>query len=163
MRFLRFAALVGLTVWVGGLVTLGALVAPTAFAVVAARHVESGRWLVGVLFAALLHRFTWVALGAGALVLVSLLARRLIGPRPVHFGIRLAVLSAMLAVTLFFGFVLLEQVEQIQNAVGVPSLVLPPDHPDRVRFNRLHGWSVVLVGFNVAAGLVLVAFETRDA
>jgi hypothetical protein len=163
MRSLRYAALLGLALWIGGLVTLGGIVAPTAFAIVDARHVESGRLLVGVLFAAFLDRFQFVAYGAGALVLLSLLARRLIGPRPVHFGLRLALGTAMVAATLYSSLVLTRQIEAIQAEVGVPSLTLPAEHPQRVRFNRLHGLSVGLLAFNVAGGLALLAWETRDA
>jgi hypothetical protein len=162
MRLLRYAALVALTVWVGGLITLGAIVAPTAFAVVAARHVEGGRLLVGILFAAFLHRFHAVAIGAGLVVLLSLVARRLIGPRPVHFGVRTALVSMMLAATLVSGLVLLGQVEEIQEAVGAPSETLPPQDARRVRFNRLHGVSVGLLVFEVVGGLALLGWEARD-
>jgi hypothetical protein len=59
--------------------------------------------------------------------------------------------------------VLTRQIEAIQAEVGVPSLTLPAEHPQRVRFNRLHGLSVGLLAFNVAGGLALLAWETRDA
>jgi hypothetical protein len=163
MRLLRYLALVALTVWIGGLVTLGAIVAPTAFAVVAARHVEGGRLLVGVLFAAFLHRFEYVAVGAGLIVLLSLVARRLIGPRPVRFGIRTALVSVMLAVTLYSGLALVGQVERIQGEVGAPSETLPREDARRVRFDRLHGLSVGLLLFEVVGGLALLGWETRDA
>ncbi len=163
MRLLRYAALVALTVWIGGLVTLGAIVAPTAFVVVEARHVDSGRLLAGALFAAFLHRFHYVAVAAALVVLLSLVARRLIGPRPVRFGVRTALVSVMLAVTLYSGWVLVDQVERIQDEVGVPSLTLPRDDARRVRFNRLHGLSVGLLVFDVVGGLVLLGWETRDA
>jgi hypothetical protein len=163
MRFLRYAAIVALTVWVGGLITLGAIVAPTAFAVVAARHVDGGRLLVGILFAAFLHRFHAVAIGAGIVVLLSLVARRLIGPRPVRFGVRTTLAAVMLAATLFSGLVLLGQVERIQESVGVPSETLPPQDASRVRFNRLHNLSVGLFAFEIVGGLALLGWETRDS
>jgi hypothetical protein len=163
MRLLRYAALVALTVWIGGLVTLGAVVAPTSFAVVAAHHVEGGRLLVGVLFAAFLHRFHYVAVGAGCVVLLSLVVRRLIGPRPVRFGVRTALVSVMLAVTLYSGLALVGQVERIQNEVGAPSETLPPEDARRVRFDRLHGLSVGLLLFEVVGGFVLLGWETRDS
>jgi len=162
MRLLRYVALVALAIWTGGLVTLGAIVAPTAFAVVDAERIESGRMLVGLLFGAFLERFHLVAYAAGAVVLLSLVGRRLIGPRPVHFGIRVALVCAMLATTLYSGLVLTGQIERIQREVGVPSLALPEGHPDRARFGRLHGTSVVLLVLTVAGGLALLAWEAGE-
>ena len=44
MLALRYAGLVALTVWVGGLIVLGAIAAPSIFDVLAARHVvDDGR------------------------------------------------------------------------------------------------------------------------
>lgn len=162
MRVLRYVALVALGIWAGGTLTLGALVAPVAFATVEAEQIEGGRALVGLLFAAFLHRFHWVALGAAVVVFASLVGRRLIGPRPVHFGGRVALVATMLAVTLYSGFVLTGRVERIQREVGVPSLTLPDGSPVRVEFNRLHGLSVALMGFNVAGSLVLLGWEAAE-
>ena len=162
MRVLRYVALVALGLWVGGMVTLGALVAPVAFATVEAERIEGGRALVGVLFGAFLHRFHWVALGAAAVVFASLVGRRLIGPRPIHFGARVALLAAMAGATLYSGFVLTGQVERIQREVGVPSLTRPDGDPVRAEFNRLHGLSVALMGFNVAGGLALLGWEAAE-
>jgi len=162
MRVLRYFALVSLGLWVGAMVTLGALVAPVAFATVSAERIEGGRALVGVLFAAFLQRFHVAALGAAAIVFASLVGRRLIGPRPVHFGARVLLLAAMLAVTLYSGFVLSGRIERIQREVGVPSLTLPDGDPVRAEFNRLHHLSVALMGFNVVGGLALLGWEAAE-
>lgn len=162
MRVLRYVAVVALGVWVGGLITLGALVAPVAFATVAAERIEGGRAIVGLVFAAILFRFHLLALAAGVVVLASLVGRRLIGPRPIHVGARVALVTAMLAATLVSGFVLTARVERIQREAGVPSLTLPDGHPVRARFNRLHGLSVVLAGFTVLGGLVLLGWEAAE-
>jgi len=162
MRVLRYFALVALGIWVGGMITLGALVAPVAFATVAAARIEGGRALVGLLFAAFLDRFHWVALGAGAVVFASLVGRRLIGPRPVRFGVRVALLTSMLAVAFYSGSVLTGRIARIQREVGVPSLTLPEGDPVRTEFNRLHGLSVALMGFNVVGGLVLLGWEAAE-
>ena len=162
MRALRYLALVALVVWIGGLVTLGALVAPTAFDVVEARHIESGRMLVGYLFAAIFERFHYVAYGAAAVLLLSLVARRLLGPKPVHFGIRVGVLGVMLALTLYSGLVLTGQVERTQAELGVPSSTLTAGDPGRARFERLHGLSVALAILTAAGGLLLLGYEAAE-
>jgi len=162
MRVLRYFAFVTLGIWVGGMVTLGALVAPVAFATVDVERIEGGRALVGVLFAAFLRRFHVVALGAAAIVFASLVGRRLIGPRPIHFGARAALLAMMVAATLYSGFVLTGRIERIQREAGVPSLTLPDGDPVRAEFNRLHRLSVALMGFNVVGGLVLLGWEAAE-
>jgi hypothetical protein len=162
MRLLRYVGLVALVVWLGGLITLGAIVAPTAFDVVDARHVESGRMLVGFLFGAIFERFHLVAYGAGALLLLSLVARRLLGPKPVHFGVRTGILCVMLALTLYSGLMLTGDVERAQAELGVPSSTLPEGDPGRVRFEQRHGLSVAIVIATVAAGLVLLGYEAAE-
>lgn len=162
MRPLRYISLVALAIWVGGLVTLGVLVAPTVFVLVEAQQIQDGRALAATLFAAFLDRFHTVAYGAGAAVMASLLGRRLIGPRPICFGTRITLLTVMLAAMLYSGLVLAEQIERIQQDVGVPSLTLPEDHPTRVEFSRLHDLSVVLMGVNVIGGLALLGWEAYE-
>lgn len=163
MRVLRYAALVALVVWIGGLMTLGLLVAPTAFDVVEARHVESGRMLVGYLFGVMFERFHFVAYGAGAILLISLAGRRLLGPKPVHFNVRLGLVVAMLAVALYSGLLLTKDVETAQVALGVPASTLPEGDPRRVEFARLHSRSVALVIATVVAGFVLLAYEAVES
>ena len=50
MLLLRYIALLALVVWVGGLVALGAIVAPATFDVMAARQVADGRLVAGAVF-----------------------------------------------------------------------------------------------------------------
>ncbi len=163
MRALRYLALVALVVWIGGLVTLGTLVAPMAFDVVEVRQIESGRMLVGYLFGAIFERFHYVAYGAAALLFLSLIARRLLGPKPVHFGVRIAVLCVMLALTLYSGLVLTGEVARTQVELGVPSSTLSEGDPGRARFERLHGLSVALAIIVGTAGLLLLGYETTES
>ena len=65
MLALRFAALLALVVWVGGLIALGAVAAPAVFDVVAARQLPDGRLLAGAIFGEILRRFTASATSAG--------------------------------------------------------------------------------------------------
>jgi hypothetical protein len=118
MRVLRYAALVALIVWLGGLITLGAIVAPT----------EPDAARIGVILA----RFHFAAYGAGAVLLLSLVARRVLGPKPVHFGVRTGILCAMLVLTVYAGF------------------------------ERRYGASMMLVIVTVAAGLVLLGYEAAE-
>ena len=62
MLALRYAAVLALVVWIGGLVALGALAAPAAFDVLGALGAE-GRTLAGSVVGETLRRFNLVAYG----------------------------------------------------------------------------------------------------
>jgi uncharacterized membrane protein len=57
MLALRYAALLAVAVWLGGLLVLGAIAAPSTFDVTAARHVSNDRILAGAIFGEMLKRF----------------------------------------------------------------------------------------------------------
>ena len=162
MRVLRYVALLALVIWIGGLIILGGLVPVTAFEVVDARQVAAGRMLVGALFAVLLERYHLVAYVCAGVLMATLVARRLLGPRPRRFGVRVGLLGLLIAMTLYSGLALTGRVEALQTEIGVPASTLPSDDPQRTRFARLHGLSVGLVIATVAGGLFLLWWEAAD-
>ena len=89
MLALRYVYVLALVVWLGGMVMLGAVVAPTTFEVLqaSADRQPAASWPARV-FGAMLTRFHYVAYGAGALLLLTLGAMRVLGPRPAHVGVR---------------------------------------------------------------------------
>jgi len=72
-----------LSIWFGGIITIGVIIAP----------ISDGA----------LRRFFITSYIAGALVLASLFAMALLGPRPSGYFARVAVAFGMLAVTLYAG------------------------------------------------------------
>lgn len=80
---LRYVYVLALSIWFGGIITIGVIVAPVS----------------GVA----LHRFFLTSYVAGALVLTTLSGMALLGPRPSGFFARFAVAVAMLGVTLYAG------------------------------------------------------------
>ena len=162
MLALRYAASVAIALWIGGLLALGAIAAPSIFDVIASRNVADGRVLAGAIFGEALGRFQPYAYGAAAAIGVSLVARMALGPRPSRLGVRFAILGVMLAVTLYAGFVLTPQIERARiTAGGAPSSLAEGD-PRRVRFGRLHGISAVLQLVPILGGLALLFWEMRD-
>jgi hypothetical protein len=144
------------------MVILGAVVAPTIFQVLQAEDPAGGRALAGAAFGAMIGGFHYVAYGAGALMLASLVGMALLGPRPVHFAVRSAIVAAMLAVALYSGVVVLGRIDQVQHeAGGLPSR-LPADDVRRVEFDSLHELSTRLMMVNMAAALVLLFWEARE-
>src|SRR5215210_3689610 len=112
MLALRYAASVAIALWIGGLLALGAVAAPSIFDVMAARHVPDGRVLAGAVFGEALGRFQPYAYGAAAVIGLSLVARAALGPRPTRFALRFGILGAMLVATLYAGLVLTPQIER---------------------------------------------------
>lgn len=162
MLALRYVYVLALVVWLGGMVILGAVVAPTTFQVLEASVPATGRELAGAVFGATLARFHYVAYAAGGLLLVTLAAMRVLGPRPAHVGVRAIIAAVMLAVALYSGMVVLHQIDKVQaEAGGLPSR-LPAGDDRRIRFDALHLLSTRLMMFNMAAALVLLYWEARE-
>jgi len=162
MLVLRYAALLALVVWVGGLIALGGIAAPSIFDVVAQRHIADGRMLSGALFGEMLRRFTLVSYGCGAVLLLSLIVRRILGPRPHRFAWRAGLGAFMLAVTAYGSLAVASRIAQIQRDAGVAPSSLPEGDPRRVEFGRLHGISTALQLVPLLGGLMLIFWEIKE-
>jgi Domain of unknown function (DUF4149) len=164
MVALRYAAVLAIAVWMGGLLALGTVAAPAIFDVVAAHHVADGRVLSGAIFGEAFRRFHLISYGCGGLLLLSLLVRAVLGPRPRRFWIRLGIAIMMLATTLYSGLVLTKSIEAIQREIGIGVAVasLPPADPRRVTFGRLHAQSTLLQLVPIVGGIVLIFWELKE-
>jgi uncharacterized membrane protein len=162
MLALRYVYVLALVVWLGGIIVLGALVAPTTFDVLQTRDPAAGRALAGDVFGRTIARFHYVEYAAGLLLLGALAGMRLLGPRPAAFGIRAAVIAAMLGLTLYSGVVVLGQMAVIQRVSGIPVSQLPPADERRVEFDRLHLLSTRLMLVTMAGALLLLYWEARE-
>ena len=82
MLAIRYVTLAALVVWLGGLVTLGLLMAPST---------ED------------LRRFQLVGYACGAIIFVCLIVIKFVGPPPHDFFRRIGLVAAMLLVALYAG------------------------------------------------------------
>jgi hypothetical protein len=162
MLALRSAYLLALVVWLGGIVVLGAIVAPTTFAILQSTVPDTGRALAGDVFATIVARFHYVEYAAGSVLLVSLAAMALLGPRPSAFAIRMGIIAAMLGVAVYSGIVVLGGIEAIQQEVGTLPSRLPADDARRLAFDALHRLSERLMLADLAGALVLLYWEARE-
>jgi hypothetical protein len=180
MFLLRYAYVLALTVWAGGQIVLGAVVAPTLFRVLPMHEAVSGRALAGEAFGGILGRFHYVVYASGGIMLVTLAAMALLGPRPKQLAIRMTIVAAMLAVSLYSGVAVLGEIDAIQEQIAAaaepttgsrpldspPRLVLPSQLPAgdarRLRFDHLHELSTRLMLINMAGMLVLLFWEARE-
>lgn len=161
MVALRYVYALALAAWLGGMAVLGAIVAPTTFQVLQAA-VPNGRALAGQLFGTVLARFHYLAYAAGAVLLLTLIVMRILGPRPRAFAFRALLVFGMLLVALYSGIEILGTIDAIQlDAGGLPSL-LPADDARRIRFDELHRLSTRLMMVNIVGTLVLLYWEARE-
>ena len=154
MLALRYAGLLAVAVWLGGLLVLGAIAAPSTFDVTAARHLTDDRIVAGAIFGEMLRRFHVLAYICGGVLLASIVARKVLGPTPRPLAIRLGIASLMLATTLFSGLVVSPEIERMQQ--------VPLTDPYRSGFARLHGMSMALQLVPILGGLLMMWWELRD-
>ena len=162
MLALRYAGVLALTIWVGGLLVLGAIAAPSIFDVLALRHVADDRLVAGAIFGEILQRFHLLSYVCGAVVLLTLVMRGVMGPRPIWFAARIGAAFLMLAATAYSGLVVSRQIARLQSEIGVAPSSLPPTDARRLAFGRLHGVSTGLELVPVLGGLLLLFRELKD-
>ena len=162
MIAVRYVALIALAVWVGGMVVLGLLVAPSTFRVLQLHDGAAGRVLAGAVFGDILRNFYILAYVCGGLILASLVIMKLVGPPPRAFPIRAAIVAVMLAFAVYAGVPVSRQIATVQSQVTGPINQLPDSDPRRVRFDRLHATSTVLMTVNMILGIVLLYWYVRE-
>lgn len=161
MLALRYAAVLALVVWIGGLAALGGFAAPAAFDVLTARGAD-GRAAAGAVVGETLRRFHHVAYVCAAVVVLSLAIRGVLGPRPRPFGIRIAAAALMIGATAYSGLVLNPRIADSQRTLGASPSTLPNGDPRRAEFNRLHSRSMYLQLVPLLGGLALIFWEMKD-
>ncbi|MGQ0734915.1 MAG: DUF4149 domain-containing protein [Acidobacteriota bacterium] len=162
MRPLRYVYVLALALWLGGIAFAGLVVAPTTFGVLETWDPGIGRVLAGRVFGSVLARLSLVGYAAGALMIAVLTVRRVLGPRPRHYGVRVILISAMLALTGVSAMALAPRIDRLQLAVGQPMSQLTSDDPRRVEFDTLHRWSTALVMSTLVGALLLLAWESGE-
>jgi uncharacterized membrane protein len=137
MSFLRFLMLLALVVWLGGLIFLAFVEAPTVFTpgLLPSRH------LAGSIVGRSLDLLHWMGIVSGIVFLVvSMIYNRMtLGSARAVSG-RHLLIALMLLLVVISQFAISPKMHAIRNELGVIDNV-PLDNPLRVEFNRLHVWS----------------------
>src|SRR6185503_21123237 len=120
MVLLRYLYVVALVLWVGGLIVAGALVAPSVFGVLQAWNATEGRVLAGQVFGEVLLRLTWLSYAMAVIMFVTLTLHRLLGARPLKYGIRVGIMAMMLVMMMAMGFYIIPKVNGIQAGISGP-------------------------------------------
>jgi hypothetical protein len=162
MVLLRYLYVVALVLWVGGLIAAGLLVAPSVFGVLQAWNATEGRVLAGQVFAEVLLRLTWLSYVMAAIMFITLTLHRLLGARPLKYGVRVGIMGVMLVMMFATGFYIIPQVDSIQAGISGPVSALAETDARRVEFDRLHGLSNILFSITAIGGLALCWWEARE-
>jgi putative copper export protein len=160
---LRSLILLGLVVWVGGLLFFGAVVAPVAFGYVMPMLPDPA---LGLHVAGAMVRFSLLRLhdiglvcGVGLLLLCILeratrATRRTIVPQ-------LALLAAMLGLTAYSQYSVIPRMESLRIQAGAAIDNPSATDPAKVDFDRLHNLSTRLEGVVLLCGLGLIVLYAR--
>lgn len=151
-----------MAVWIGGLATLGFVVAPSLFYVLEQRDPEGGRVLAGFLFGQIFLRFQQLAWFLGGTSLTLLGLRAALGPRPRRLAIQVWLITVMLAVSLYAGLVLAPRIEVLRADTTATLASLPETDRRKIEFGRLHGLSNGLMALTLLAGLAVFWIEARE-
>jgi uncharacterized membrane protein len=162
MLVLRYSGVLALTLWIGGLLVLGAIAAPSLFDVLAARHVANDRLVAGAVFGEILRRFHLLSYTCGLVLLGTLMARGVLGPRPIMFAARVGIAFLMLVAAAFSGLIIAPQIAQMQSAAASAPSSLPDGDPRRAAFGRLHATSTAIQLVPILGGLFLLFRELKD-
>jgi uncharacterized membrane protein len=162
MTALRYAYVIALVVWLGGMMTIAGVVAPATFSALERADGDVGRTRAATAVGEVLRRFHVVGYAAAAVLLGTLIGMKVVGPRPIGFSRRLAIVGTMLAASLVSGIIVDPAIARRRTALGVPIASLAPSDPRRADFGRLHAMSTALLGIGVVGGLILCYWETRE-
>jgi hypothetical protein len=149
--FFRFVRSTSIAIWFGSLVFFAFVVARVAFSTMPDAH-TAGIIVRGTLIG--LHKLGIIA---GLVYLVFTLA--LLGTqRDSHpaRAIELALIIAMLAVTVYSQFSVIPRMESDRLSLGGDTSKVSPDDPTRKHFDRLHNLSVKLEGAVMIEALVII-------
>ena len=137
MSFLRFLMLLSLVVWLGGLMFLAFVVAPTAFS----EGLLPSRHLAGAVVGRCLGALHWMGIISGLVFLITSMVYNRITTGDAHpLAAQHILIALMLLLTVISQFAISPRMHAIRTqAVEIDNLA--PDSPPRVQFNHLHVWS----------------------
>ena len=158
MSFLRFLMLLSLVIWLGGLIFLAFVEAPTAFTpgLLPTRH------MAGSIVGHSLDLLHYMAIASGIVFLIaSMLLSRLSTGDARPLAARHLLIVLMLMLTVISQFAISPKMHALRAEVGVIDNV-PLDNPLRHEFDRLHVWSEKFEEAILLLGLVAI-YTTAQA
>jgi hypothetical protein len=158
MSFLRFLILLSLVVWLGGIIFLAFVEAPTVFSpgLLPTRHVA------GSIVGRSLELLHYMAIASGIVFLTaSMFYSRMINGSAKPLAARHVLIVLMLMLTLISQFAITPKMHAIRDQAGVIDNLAVND-PKRREFDRLHFWSEKIEGAVLLLGLIAL-YATAQA
>lgn len=150
---MRWASVVflaaGVGAWLGAMVFLSLVLAPTAFAILESRH-QAGDLVAATLN--ILHLSGYIL---GPLLLLVSVVTRPTGQR-LRWGLRTILLTLMTVSTVISREVVGTKLLTLRRAMGVMIEKVPLDDPLRLLFHQWHQLSILLMLFNIVAAVVVL-------
>jgi len=152
---LRYLMFLSLTVWIGGIIFLSFVEAPTAFSVAPTRH------MAGTMVGHSLSILHWMGLFSGIIFLgCSLLLSSLTTGSSHPLAARHILVCLMLLVTAISQFGISPKMATLRAQFGDIDTV-PLTDPGRLQFDALHVWSVRLEIAVLLMGLIVIYLTSR--
>jgi hypothetical protein len=149
MSFLRFLILLSLVVWLGGIIFLAFVEAPTVFA----RGLLPTRHVAGSIVGRSLELLHYMAIASGIVFLTaSMFYSRMVNGSAKPLAARHLLIVLMLVLTVISQFAITPKMHAIRHEAGVIDN-LAVDDPKRQEFDRLHFWSETVEGAVLLLGL----------
>ena len=152
MSFLRFLMVLSLVVWLGGVIFLAFVEAPTVFSpgFLPTRH------MAGSIVGHSLDLLHYMAIVSGIIYLfASMLYNRMATGTARPLAARHLLIVLMLTLTVISQFAISPKMHALRAEVGVIDSV-PLDNPQRREFDRLHVWSEKFEEAVLLLGLVTI-------
>ena len=137
--------------WLGAMAFFSFVVAPSAFAVLRQQQ------LAGALVSRTLGALEIIGIIIGALLIAILVVSR---GRDRAFLYELIALALMTVSMLVSHFVVSRRMHELRMSLGEIAQLAAND-PARVEFDRLHQYSVWLMGFNILGAIALIVYLAR--
>jgi hypothetical protein len=159
----RSLILIGLAVWVGGILFFGTVVAPVAFGSVMPMLSDptQGLKIAGTIVRVSILRLHGIGLVCGIILVLLCIIERTARLTWRSIAPQLALLAAMLALTAYSQFYVIPRMDSLRVQAGAamdnPSLTVPA----KVDFNHLHRLSTRLEGIVLLCGLGLIVLYAR--
>lgn len=156
MIVVRYVYVLLLAIWLGSVIFLSFVLAPTAFSVLPTRE------LAGRLVGATLKRFYTLSYVVLTLMLICGIVLSKARANPLrHFLSTNVLIILVLLVTVCTATLVSKKMEDLRTQMGSIDSV-PPNDPLRIEFNRLHKVSVLLTGTSLLFGLVQLFIGLRS-